>query len=117
MVLVVITGVLAAIVIPRYADLQERATKAEVKALLGSGRSAILLHFTDNVVNTGQYFFELTDATTTPGVFDLSDVTDLENRLEIPPRYPPKAAMTTHPTRASDGIWSLKAPVRQPSRR
>lgn len=86
--LIVIAGVLAAIVIPRYADLQERATKAEVKALLGSGRSAILVDFTDKVVNTGSYAFEPTDASTPGSVFDLSDVTDLENALQTTPRYP-----------------------------
>lgn len=89
-VLMVLVGLVAAIAIPKYVDLNDRAAKAEAKALLESGRSAILLHFTDNVINTGQYFFELTDATTTPGVFDLADVTDLENRLETSPRYPPQ---------------------------
>lgn len=89
-VLIVIAGVLAAIVIPRYADLQERAKKAEAQVLLGSGQSAILLHFTDNVVNTGQYLSELTNASTPGNKFDPSDVTDLENKLQTPPRYPPQ---------------------------
>jgi type II secretory pathway pseudopilin PulG len=88
--LIVITGVLAAIAIPKYADLQERATKAEVKALLETGRSAILLDFSDKVLNTGQYLSEPTDASTPGSTFDPSDVTDLENELQTLPHYPPQ---------------------------
>jgi len=89
-IIIILIGVLAAIAIPKYADLQERATKAEVKALLEMGRSAILLDFSDKVLNTGQYLSEPTDASTPESKFDPSDVTDLENQLQTLPRYPPQ---------------------------
>ena len=98
-VLIVIVGILAATAIPYYADLQERASTAEAQVLLGSGRAAVLLHFTDNVLNSGQYLFELTDATTAPGVLELTDVTDLENRLDTLPRYPPQGRYNHPPNK------------------
>lgn len=116
-IMMVVVGLLATIAIPRYVDLRERAIKAEVKALLDAGRAAVLLDFSDRIVNTGQYLSELTDATPAPGVFDLSDVTDLESEFQTTPRYP-TTGKYDHPPKQGFRWWLVtqgsSSPLRPP---
>ena len=114
-IMIVVVGLLATIAIPRYVDLRERATKAEAKALLEAGRGAILLDFGDRIVNTGQYLFEPTDASTPGSVFDLSDVTDLESDLQTMPQYP-TTGKYDHPPKQGFRWWLVTQGSSSPPR-
>jgi len=113
-IMIVVVGLLATIAIPRYVDLRERAIKAEAKALLEAGRGAILLDFGDRVVNTGQYLFEPTDASTPGSVFDISDVTDLESEFQTTPRYP-TTGKYNHPPKQGFRWWLVTQGSSSPS--
>ncbi len=88
-IIILLVGILAAIAVPKYVDLRDNAIRASAQGTLDAGRSAILLDFSDKVLNTGSYAFEPTDASTPSSVFDPSDVTDLETELQSTPNYPP----------------------------
>jgi prepilin-type N-terminal cleavage/methylation domain-containing protein len=88
-IIIILIGVLAAVAVPRYVDLRENAVMASAQATLDAGRAAIMLDFSDKILNTGSYAFEPTDASTTGSVFDPSDVTDLESEMQSAPSYPP----------------------------
>jgi prepilin-type N-terminal cleavage/methylation domain-containing protein len=103
-IMIVVIGILATIAIPRYVDLRDRAIRAEAKGLLEAGRGALLLDFGDRIVNTGQYLFEPTDASTPGSVFDLSDVTDLESEFQTTPRYP-TTGKYNHPPKQGFRWW------------
>ncbi len=96
-IIIILIGVLAAVAVPRYVDLRENAVMASAQATLDAGRAAIMLDFSDKILNTGSYAFEPTDASTTGSVFDPSDVTDLENEMQSTPSYPPNGGYNIPP--------------------
>ena len=96
-IIILLVGILAAIAVPKYVDLRDNAIRASAQGTLDAGRSAILLDFSDKVLNTGSYAFEPTDASTTSSVFDPSDVTDLETELQSTPNYPPNGTYNDPP--------------------
>jgi prepilin-type N-terminal cleavage/methylation domain-containing protein len=103
-IMIVVVGALAAIAIPRYVDLRERAIRAEARALLEAGRGAIWLDFADRMINTGSYVFDVTNATAPGSVFASSDVTDLESEFQTTPRYP-TAGKYNHPPKQGFRWW------------
>jgi prepilin-type N-terminal cleavage/methylation domain-containing protein len=103
-IMIVVIGVLAAIAIPRYVDLRDRAIKAEARVLLEAGRGAVLLNFANKMVNAGSYTFDLTNATSPGSTFASSDVTDLESELQTTPRYP-TTGKYDHPPKQGFRWW------------
>lgn len=53
---IVILGILAAVAIPKYVDMQEEATSATAKGVIGSVRSAIAIQYADNALNGSATF-------------------------------------------------------------
>ncbi len=88
-VIIILIGVLAAIAIPRYVDLRDQALRAAAMGTLDAGRAAVNLDFADQILNTGAYLNQVTDASTPGSAFVASDVTDLEVELQSSPNYPP----------------------------
>ena len=65
MIVVAIIGILAAIAIPKFADLVTKSKEASIKGSLGSVRSAVSIYYSDNEgVNPGSSAGELATALT-----------------------------------------------------
>ena len=62
MIVVAIIGILAAIAIPKFADLVTRSKESAVKGSLGSVRSAVSIYYSDN---EGYFPYDLTLGLTT----------------------------------------------------
>jgi type II secretory pathway pseudopilin PulG len=58
----VILGILAAVAIPKYEDMQEQARSATLKGQLGSIRSAVAIQYGRNALNGSATFPALTGA-------------------------------------------------------
>ncbi len=88
-IVIILIGVLAAVAVPRYVDLRENAVMASAQATLDAGRAAVILDFSDKVLNTGGY----TDLfPTQAGLGFLGTATDisrLEGEMQSTPSYPP----------------------------
>jgi len=89
-IIIIMIGMLAAIAVPRYVDLKDKALAAGAKATLDGGRAAITLHFADAVVNTGSYSPLLTNTTAPLAVTNATDLQGLEDQMQGTPNYPPK---------------------------
>lgn len=50
-IVIVILGILAAVAIPRYEDMQEQARSATIKGQVGSIRSAVAIQYGRNALN------------------------------------------------------------------
>ncbi len=90
-IIIIMIGMLAAIAVPRYVDLKDKALAAGAKATLDGGRATITLHFADKVVNTGSYspLLPLTAAGTIVATGS-TDLSGLEAEMQGTPNYPPK---------------------------
>ncbi len=88
-IIIIMIGMLAAIAVPRYVDLKDKALAAGAKATLDGGRAAITLNFADRVVNFGTYTPLLPNTTGPLVVTDASDLQGLENQMQGTPNYPP----------------------------
>ena len=88
-IIIIMIGMLAAIAVPRYVDLKDKALAAGAKATLDGGRAAITLHFADAVVNTGSYTRLLSNTTAPLELTNATDLQGLENQMQGTPNYPP----------------------------
>jgi len=61
-IVIVILGILAAVAIPKYEDMQEQARSATLKGQLGSIRSAVAIQYGRNALNGSATFPTLTGA-------------------------------------------------------
>jgi len=59
-IVIVILGILAAVAIPKYEDMQEQARSATLKGQLGSIRSAVAIQYGRNALNGSATFPTLT---------------------------------------------------------
>ncbi len=90
-IIIIMIGMLAAIAVPRYVDLKDKALAAGAKATLDGGRAAITLHFANDVVNNGSYPNPLLANTIGPlAVTDATDLSGLHAQMQGTPNYPPK---------------------------
>ncbi len=89
-IIIIMIGMLAAIAVPRYVDLKDKALAAGAKATLDGGRAAITLHFADAVVNTGSYTRLLSNTAAPLAVTNQTDLDTLELQMQGTPNYPPK---------------------------
>ncbi len=97
-IIIIMIGMLAAIAVPRYVDLKDKALAAGAKATLDGGRAAITLHFADAVVNTGSYSPLLTNTTAPLAVTNATDLQGLEDQMQGTPNYPPKGKYNDAPS-------------------
>ena len=88
-IIIIMIGMLAAIAVPRYVDLKDKALAAGAKATLDGGRAAITLHFADAVVNTGSYSPLLSNTTAPLALTNATDLQGLEDQMQGTPNYPP----------------------------
>ncbi len=70
---IVILGILAAVAIPKYVDMQEEATSATAKGILGSVRSAIAIQYANNALNGSATFPDTADLTVTTSASIFAD--------------------------------------------
>jgi len=61
-IVIVILGILAAVAIPKYEDMREKARTAALKGQLGSIRSAVAIQYARNALNGSATFPTLTGA-------------------------------------------------------
>ena len=61
-IVIVILGILAAVAIPKYEDMQEQARSATIKGQVGSIRSAVAIQYGRNALN-GSATFPVLDGT------------------------------------------------------
>ena len=89
-IVIILIGVLAAVAIPRYVDLRENAVMASAQATLDAGRAAIMLDFSDKVLNGGTYadVFINTGGTGVE-ITVATDIASLEAEMQSTPSYPP----------------------------
>ncbi len=89
-IIIILIGVLAAVAVPRYVDLRENAVMASAQATLDAGRAAIMLDFSDQVLNNGTYVDVFANtAGTGVEITDASDIGSLEAEFQSTPSYPP----------------------------
>ncbi len=55
-IVIVILGILAAVAIPKYEDMQEQARSATIKGQVGSIRSAVAIQYGRNALSGGAVF-------------------------------------------------------------
>lgn len=55
-IVIVILGILAAVAIPKYEDMQEQARSATIKGQVGSIRSAVAIQYSRNALNGSATF-------------------------------------------------------------
>ncbi len=113
-IIIIMIGMLAAIAVPRYVDLKDKALAAGAKATLDGGRAAITLHFADAVVNTGSYTALLPITTAGNAVTDATDLSGLHAEMQGTPNYPPKGKYNDP---ATEGFrwWVLTAGSASPA--
>ncbi len=89
-IVIILIGVLAAVAVPRYVDLRENAVMASAQATLDAGRAAVMLDFSDQILNDGLYVDIFTNtAGTGTEITNASDIASLEAELQSTPSYPP----------------------------
>jgi prepilin-type N-terminal cleavage/methylation domain-containing protein len=86
-IIIVVVSVLAAIAIPHYVDMRERAMIASARAILAEGRTAVLLDFSEHLLRDGTYTVPFSG--TVGKKFNNADRAALESMLQSQPRYPP----------------------------
>ncbi len=96
-IIIILIGVLAAVAVPRYVDLRENAVMASAQATLDSGRAAIMLDFSDKVLNTGVYGNIFPGTTAPLDISDASDLATLEAEMQSTPSYPPNGSYDDAP--------------------
>ncbi len=95
-IIIILIGVLAAVAVPRYVDLRENAVMASAQATLDAGRAAIMLDFSDQILNNGVYvdIFANTAGSNTE-ITVASDIASLEAEMQSTPSYPPNGPYKT----------------------
>ncbi len=89
-IIIILIGVLAAVAVPRYVDLRENAVMASAQATLDAGRAAVILDFSNQVLNNGNYVDIFPDSVGANEELTLaSDIPNLENQMQSVPSYPP----------------------------
>ena len=109
-VIIILIGVLAAIAVPRYVDLRENAVMASAQATLDSGRAAIMLDFSDQVLNAGGYTDIFPNTAGSSEITNASDIASLEAEMQSQPSYPPNGPYD-NPIGAGFRWWQLSAAV------
>ncbi len=95
-IIIILIGVLAAVAVPRYVDLRENAVMASAQATLDAGRAAIMLDFSDQVLNNGTYVDVFANtAGTGVEITNASDLLSLEAEFQSTPSYPPNGPYKT----------------------
>ncbi len=94
-IIIILIGVLAAVAVPRYVDLRENAVMASAQATLDAGRAAIMLNFSDNVLNNGTYTDIFPTASGAAYLGTATDIPNLEAQMQSTPSYPPNGAYDT----------------------
>ncbi len=67
-IIIVVLGILAAVAIPKYADISSEAREASARAALGSLRSGISIWYANEAVQTGFPSWPPLDSLLTPGI-------------------------------------------------
>ncbi len=88
-IIIILIGVLAAVAVPRYVDLRENAVMASAQATLDAGRAAVMLDFSDQVLNFGTYTDIFPDQAAVGYLGIASDIPNLESEMQSSPSYPP----------------------------
>jgi prepilin-type N-terminal cleavage/methylation domain-containing protein len=88
-IIIILIGVLAAVAVPRYVDLRENAVMASAQATLDAGRAAVMLDFSDQVLNTGTYADIFANTAGNLEITNASDIGSLEAEMQSTPSYPP----------------------------
>ncbi len=91
-IIIILIGVLAAVAVPRYVDLRENAVMASAQATLDAGRAAIVLDFSDKILNTGVYADIFPNTAAGNALVDASDLATLEGFMQSTPSYPPNGS-------------------------
>ncbi len=119
-IIIILIGVLAAVAVPRYVDLRENAVMASAQATLDSGRAAIMLDFSDKVLNTGVYGNIFPGTSAPLDISNASDLATLEGFMQSTPSYPPNGKYDDVATKgfrwwvltiANQPVGSLSPPV------
>ena len=88
-IIIILIGVLAAVAVPRYVDLRENAVMASAQATLDAGRAAIMLDFSDQILNDGAYVDLFPTIAAVGEIVDATDISRLEAEMQSTPSYPP----------------------------
>ncbi len=109
-IVIILIGVLAAVAVPRYVDLRENAVMASAQATLDAGRAAIMLDFSDQILNDGTYVDIFASTGSNSEITNASDIASLEAEMQSTPSYPPNGP---YDTPASEGFrwWQIDAAV------
>ena len=101
-IIIILIGVLAAVAVPRYVDLRENAVMASAQATLDAGRAAIMLDFSDQILNDGTYVdIFANSAADAMEIVNASDIASLEAEMQSTPSYPPNG---TYDIPATEGF-------------
>ncbi len=73
-IIIVVLGILAAVAIPRYANITDEAREASARAALGGLRSGIAIYYASKAVETGQAQWPPLDSLTSIGVVMEHDI-------------------------------------------
>ncbi len=109
-IIIILIGVLAAVAVPRYVDLRENAVMASAQATLDAGRAAVMLDFSDQVLNNGTYVDIFASTGSGAEITNASDIASLEAEMQSAPSYPPNGP---YDTPANEGFrwWQIDAAV------
>ncbi len=109
-IIIILIGVLAAIAVPRYVDLRENAVMASAQATLDAGRAAVMLDFSDQILNNGTYVDIFASTGSGAEITNASDIASLEAEMQSAPSYPPNGP---YDTPANEGFrwWQIDAAV------
>ena len=110
-IIIVVVGMLAAIAIPRYVDMRERAMIASARAILAEGRTAVLLDFSEHLLRDGTYTIPFSG--TVGKKFNNADRATLESVLQSQPSYPPYGTYD-YPDDAGFRWWLVSAGTSSP---
>jgi prepilin-type N-terminal cleavage/methylation domain-containing protein len=112
-IIIILIGVLAAVAVPRYVDLRENAVAASAQATLDAGRAAVMLDFSDQVLNNGTYVDIFPDTAGAAYLGLASDIPNLEAEMQSTPSYPPNGPYNDP---AGDGFrWWQATASNQPA--
>ncbi len=119
-IIIILIGVLAAVAVPRYVDLRDNAVAASAQATLDGGRAAIMLDFSDKILNGGVYANIFPNTTAPDSITDASDLDAIHFEMQGVPSYPPDGTYNSGPnvgfrwyvlTDANLPVGSLAPPI------
>ncbi len=100
-IIIILIGVLAAVAVPRYVDLRENAVMASAQATLDAGRAAVMLDFSDQILNDGAYVDLFPTIAVAGEITAATDIAGLEAEMQSTPSYPPNG---TYDIPATEGF-------------